>query len=226
MWSSDRRMRSAHRAVRRIHHLLAINFVDFKKAFDSIHHQSLWQILHLYGVLEAFDTIFKDGTYDRAAASRLGMATQTATGVRQGCILSPLLFLVALDYIIQRAGACIGASIYWSELDRLSDLDFADDITLFEEDEPKMHHATTALEEVGKVGLKISGNNSNIMYVSNTAQTRGVTVGTQQLEKFTYFGGVISQNGYFSEDEQDLVLAIHLIEDQAQPILHNRNLLQ
>ncbi len=43
-----RRLRSAHRAVRRIRHPLAINFVDFKKAFDSIHRQSPWQILHLY----------------------------------------------------------------------------------------------------------------------------------------------------------------------------------
>lgn len=74
------------------------------------------------------------------------------------------------------------------------------------------------MEKQAKVGLRISTENSKIIHVSNMAQTWGVTVGTQQLEevnKFTYFGGVISQNGCFSEDEQDLVLAIHLIEDQA-----------
>ena len=30
--------------------LLVINFIDFKKAFDSIHDQSLWKIFKLYGV--------------------------------------------------------------------------------------------------------------------------------------------------------------------------------
>ncbi|KAL0150691.1 hypothetical protein M9458_053995 [Cirrhinus mrigala] len=38
---------------------LAINFVDFKKAFDSIHCECLWRILLLYGVPETFVTIFK-----------------------------------------------------------------------------------------------------------------------------------------------------------------------
>lgn len=39
---------------------LAVNFVDFKKAFDSIHRDSLWQILRLYSVPANFIKIFKD----------------------------------------------------------------------------------------------------------------------------------------------------------------------
>ena len=29
---------------------LRFNFLDFKKAFDSIHRQSLWRIMHHYGI--------------------------------------------------------------------------------------------------------------------------------------------------------------------------------
>jgi len=29
---------------------LAINFIDFKKAFDSVHRESIWEILRLYGI--------------------------------------------------------------------------------------------------------------------------------------------------------------------------------
>jgi len=29
---------------------LSINFVDFKKAFDSVHRESLWSIARLYGI--------------------------------------------------------------------------------------------------------------------------------------------------------------------------------
>lgn len=36
------------------------NFVDFTKAFNSIHRNSLWHILRLYGVPEPFVTLFKD----------------------------------------------------------------------------------------------------------------------------------------------------------------------
>lgn len=38
---------------------LSINFIDIKKAFDSIHRDLLWSILHLYGVLRKFISIFK-----------------------------------------------------------------------------------------------------------------------------------------------------------------------
>ena len=29
---------------------LFINFVDFRKAFDSVHRNTLWKILHSYGI--------------------------------------------------------------------------------------------------------------------------------------------------------------------------------
>lgn len=39
-------------------HAIYINVIDFKKAFDSIHRDSLWAILLLYGVPKAFVIIF------------------------------------------------------------------------------------------------------------------------------------------------------------------------
>jgi len=31
---------------------LAINFIDFKKVFDSVHRESIWEILRLHGIPE------------------------------------------------------------------------------------------------------------------------------------------------------------------------------
>ncbi|XP_061879946.1 craniofacial development protein 2-like [Entelurus aequoreus] len=38
---------------------LIINYIDFKKAFDSIHRESLWQILQLYGIPSKYVNIFR-----------------------------------------------------------------------------------------------------------------------------------------------------------------------
>ncbi|KAJ8408552.1 hypothetical protein AAFF_G00251870 [Aldrovandia affinis] len=38
---------------------LIINYIDFKKAFDSVHHESLWQIVQLYGVPSKYVNIFR-----------------------------------------------------------------------------------------------------------------------------------------------------------------------
>jgi len=34
-------------------------FIDFKKAFDSVHRPSLWKILKYYGIPDRFINIFK-----------------------------------------------------------------------------------------------------------------------------------------------------------------------
>jgi len=37
---------------------LAINFIDFKKAFDNVHRESIWKILRLYGIPHKIINIF------------------------------------------------------------------------------------------------------------------------------------------------------------------------
>uniref|UniRef100_A0A914VPX7 Reverse transcriptase domain-containing protein n=1 Tax=Plectus sambesii TaxID=2011161 RepID=A0A914VPX7_9BILA len=39
---------------------LSTNFIDFVKAFDSMHRESLWSILHVYGVPNKFIDLFRD----------------------------------------------------------------------------------------------------------------------------------------------------------------------
>ena len=39
-----------------------INFVDFKRAFDSIHQESVWNISKVYGIPEKYISIFKTCT--------------------------------------------------------------------------------------------------------------------------------------------------------------------
>ena len=58
------------------------------------------------------------------------------TGVRQGCILSPFLFLITIDFIMTKAMDDASFGIEWGQK-RLADLDFADDISTIRQEYKK-----------------------------------------------------------------------------------------
>ena len=81
---------------------LCIGFIYFKKAFDSIHHETLWKILRHYELPQKIVGIISF-LYKSFECSVLMDSPQTdyfpvKSGVRQGCILLPILFNITLDY--------------------------------------------------------------------------------------------------------------------------------
>ena len=78
----------------------------FMKDFDSIHHSTLWEILGHYGLPQKIVDIISI-LYQNFECSVLMERNQTSSfsvrsGVRQGCILDPILFNIALDYIMRQ----------------------------------------------------------------------------------------------------------------------------
>jgi len=69
------------------------------------------------------------------------------TGVHQGCILSPLLFAIAIDWVMRRVMERSDAGISWVDEAKLADLDFANDIALLKESFYSIQHSTSILEE-------------------------------------------------------------------------------
>ena len=55
---------------------------------------------------------------------------QVQTGVRQGCLLSPTIFLLVVDWIMKQTKTNKKTGIQWTFTKQLEDLDFADDISL------------------------------------------------------------------------------------------------
>jgi hypothetical protein len=51
---------------------------------------------------------------------------ETKFGVRQGCLLSPLLFLVVLDKVLRASLDAKARVILWKLTGTLEDLDYAD----------------------------------------------------------------------------------------------------
>jgi len=104
---------------------LIVNFIDFKKTSDSVHRPSLWKILTYYGIHGRFINIFK-ALYDNSSccvktASGYTEFFETVSGVRQGCILSPFLFIIVIEFVMRRTMDKSEYGIVWQNRNRLTD---------------------------------------------------------------------------------------------------------
>ena len=86
---------------------LYINFVDYEKAFDSVDRETLWKVLRHYGVPKKLVNMIKN-SYEGMSCrviheGQLTKNFEVRTGVRQGCLLSPFLFILVIDWVMKTA---------------------------------------------------------------------------------------------------------------------------
>jgi len=74
---------------------------------------------------------------------QLGDWFQVVTGVQQGCILLPLVFLMVMDRVLKIALDDNKSGIQWMNDQFITNLDFADDIALLEVSWQGMAEITT-----------------------------------------------------------------------------------
>ncbi|RUS68725.1 hypothetical protein EGW08_023513 [Elysia chlorotica] len=130
---------------------LYINFVDFEKAFDSIHRDILWRTLRAYGIPEKIVLIIKSFYNNfRCRVGNSSTSFEVKTGVRQGCVMSALLF-ITIDWVMRRTTEDKPRGIRWNLFSTLEDLDFADDLALISHThnhmQEKMQFCTSSLSK-------------------------------------------------------------------------------
>ena len=78
-----------------------------QSSFDCVDHNKLWKILQEMGIPDHFTCLLRNLYAGQEARVRIGHGTtdwfQIGKGVHQGCILSPCLFNLYAEYIIQNA---------------------------------------------------------------------------------------------------------------------------
>ena len=120
------------------------------------------------------------------------------TGLHQGCILLPFLFIMVLDLITKNSTneKELGINLKMDSL--LSDLDFADGIALLEEAPRKQQELTASLENnASKVGLTISVEKTKTMNFGCDANTDNIIVHqkpVENVERFQYHGSIITND--------------------------------
>jgi hypothetical protein len=181
---------------------LYAGFLDFEKAFDSLDREVLWQLMRHYAIPEKFINIIKNiysGTQCRIIhEGQLTEAFNITTGVRQGCLLSPLLFLLAVDWIMRQATYNRQNGIQWTPFTQLDDLDFADDIALLSHNHQQMKDKLRVVEQrAAETGLRISTQKTKVLK-ANTKTLASLTVNQQPIEEvdsFIYLGSEVASDG-------------------------------
>ena len=101
-------------------------------------HNSLWKILKETEIPDHLTCLLRNLSAGQEAAVRTGHGTtdwfQIGKGVRQGCTLSPCLFILYAEYIMKNAGLDEAQALESRLLGgNINNLRYADDTTLMAE---------------------------------------------------------------------------------------------
>ena len=183
---------------------LYVNFVDFEKAFDSIHRESIWQILRAYGIPQKIVQLIKSFYANfSCTVGESELSFKVTTGVRQGCVMSAILFNLVIDWVLRKTTEDSQRGIRWTLFSNLEDLDFADDLALMSHSHKHIQEKTDRLCTFGaQVGLKVSKKKTEVMTlnINEPASVKAYDTDLPNTEQFTYLGSTVRQDGGAEED--------------------------
>ena len=178
------------------------NFIDFKKAFDRVWHEGLWHVLRGFGIEEGLIQVIQ-ALYNTASSavllnSDIGDYFKTTVGVRQGCLLSPILFNLFLENIMRETLLGFKSTVPIGGR-TINNLRFADDIDLMAGSNTELQDLTSRLEKrAGAYGMEVSSEKSKIMVNSANNTPAQISMNGQQLEEveaFKYLGSTLTKDG-------------------------------
>ena len=181
---------------------LYANFVDYEKAFDSLDRESLWKLLRRYGapmkVVNLIRNSYEGLSCRMVHEGRLTEKFEVKTGVREGCLLSPFLFILAIDWIMRAVTNRNRNGIQWTLWTQLDDLDFADDLALLSHNHQQMQAKMSDLYHTSlQIGLTINKQKTKILRINAGTDEPVTTEGAElgEVDSFTYLGSVMDKSG-------------------------------
>jgi hypothetical protein len=202
---------------------LHLAFIDLTKAYDWVNRAALWRILRTYRVPSKIVELLEDLHTGTLAAVRLGGDRggefTVSSGVRQGCIVAPLLFNVFLDFVVKQAlesmppDAGVGVQFRADgrtlfdkgrgqslTLQRIALLLYADDMVLFSTVPENLVLMLQRVDEAAeRFAMRINATKTKVMSVGKGTSMlpENITISggaVERVDRFKYLGGVVASN--------------------------------
>ena len=186
--------------------------------------ETLWKVLRHYGVPKYIANMIKNSMRECHAKSftkgQLTKNFEVRMGVRQGCLLSPFLFILVIDWVMKTATKEKRNRIQWTMLTQIDDLDFADDLALLSHSHRQIQDKTTELALISaQVGLKINKRKTKILRTNATCETSIMLEGEtlEEVKDFRYLGSIVDTHGGTEDDVKKRIskarVAFHLLRN-------------
>ena len=209
---------------------LYVTFIDLTKAFDTVNREALWDILAKLGCPRKFVNLIRLFHNNMSGLVLSGGETSEtfniANGVKQGCVLAPVLFNLFFACVLDHAGRDLEHGVFLKyRLDgslfdprRLKaktkifetivrEALFADDCALMAHTEADLQLVVNKFAEASRLfGLTISlGKTEVLMQPAPGSTTRSPSISIDgselnNVDHFKYLGSIISNDGTLDKE--------------------------
>lgn len=177
-----------------------ISFVDYTKAFDNVRHDQLIKTLQNVGIDYKDIRIVANLYWNQSARIKIGKSCteniEIRKGVRQGCILSPLLFNIYSEQIFKKALEEEDGGIKMNG-EVINNIRYADDTVVLANSLDELRYLMERVQRISEEnGLSLNIDKTKWMLVSKTQQPpRQLTLNNQlihQVDSYVYLGTLAS----------------------------------
>lgn len=231
-------------------------FIDLRKAYDSVPREALWAVLRKFGVPDVVVDLIESFHSDMTATVRGGApakAISVENGLRQGCVMAPVLFNIFFAAVLSRwrelvnsSSTATGINITCSEMNGilfprswrngtnvcLFDLEFADDAVLLASSQMAVDVSLRCFYQACReFGLSISFPKTKFLVAGNTAEevdllpitVAGSTIAS--VDQFLYLGSLMSGDSRCSVDVDRRLARASQAFGVLRPVLLDYNIL-
>ena len=172
---------------------LHLSFIDFKVAFDTTWKKALWNMLLAIGVdpkiMLIVEQLYNNTEYAVVIDGHLTEWLEVHVGLRQGCLLSPALFNIFLEFVMKELKVLDKTLTLTDSLS--IDIRYAGDTTPLSAIFDKLKLSSSQLNNACKKwGMKINGSKCKILSPSNKI----ITLDGSEVEhanEFVFLGSVL-----------------------------------
>lgn len=186
-------------------------FVDYEKAFDKVQHGKMMEILRSKNIdrndANIIENLYWNQTAKVAIEGEESEEIEIRRGVRQGCILSPLLFNMYSEEIFNNLSIHPEVGIKINGF-TINNIRYADDAVIMANNINELNIIMNKLStESNKYGLKINANKTKFIVFDKSRETQNYVlkinnVVVEKVDTIKYLGTVINSNANPSKEIQ------------------------